>query len=262
MLSDESSSYCKLAIVDLHRSCPNCSFKLCLSCCRELCQANTPEGLEELVYGFFNRKLESSPGKVCDSEKSKNASEQNLLTCPSIASPTWTTCNFDDGISCPPAEFGGCGKCLLSLRCIFPLDWTKMLELSAEEIVCSYDLPEISDLSSRCSLCLPMGHEDSGLEQLREAVAREYSNDSFLYNPTLLESHNDNLEHFQKHWAKGHPIIVRNVLQSASELSWDPIVMFCTYLENSIAKFEDDKEQTNSSSCLDWCEVSAKVNFL
>lgn len=95
-----------------------------------------------------------------------------------------------------------------------------------------------------------------GIEHLQEATVREDSNDNYLYYPTLQEVHGDNLEHFQKHWGKGHPVVVRDVLQTTSDLSWDPVVMFCTYLERNIARYENNKDLLEAKNCLDWCEVS------
>ncbi|KAL6333305.1 hypothetical protein AAG906_028489 [Vitis piasezkii] len=176
-----------------------------------------------------------------------------LASCTSFHQ--WKACNDDGSISCPPTEFGGCGDGHLDLRCVFPSSWTKQLEISAEEIVCSYEFPEILDVSSPCSLCIGMDHEIGKIKELQEAANREDSNDNFLYYPTVQGLHDDNLEHFQKHWGRGHPIIVRNVLQGMSDLSWDPIVMFCTYLERSSAKSENDKKAVKATSCLDWCET-------
>lgn len=133
------------------------------------------------------------------------------------------------------------------------------MEGRAEEIVCSYDIPEASEKSSSsCSLCMDTHNKVDEFMQLREAALREDSNDNFLFNPTLLDISGENFEHFQKHWGKGHPVVVRDVLQSASNLCWDPLVMFCSYLERSISKYENNKNKLEA--CLDWFEVSLSVN--
>lgn len=187
----------------------------------------------------------------------KKLSKQNSGRC--LASSASLThlkaCNAIGRISCPPSEFGGCGNSVLDLRCVFPFSWIKELEVSAEEIVCSYEFPEAFDTSSGCSLCLDMDHKADGIEYLQEAAVREDSNDNYLYYPTLRDVHNDNLEHFQKHWGKGHPVIVRDVLQTKSDLNWDPLVMFCTYLERSITRYENTNDSLEANNCLDWCEV-------
>lgn len=243
--------------MDLHRSCPNCSYNLCLSCCRDQFHGTFRGGVNAFLSrcSNINDAWVSGNGKVL--KRPITTQKQNVRYISSFASVTnWKACNAVDGISCPPKEFGGCGDNFLDLRCFFPLSWIKELEVSAEEIVCSYEFPETSDMSLSCPLCLDTDQNVNGLRQLQEAALRENSNDNHLFYPTLLDIHGDNVEHFQKHWSKGHPVIVRDVLRTTSELSWDPVFMFCTYLERSIARYENNKNSQEAIHCLDWCEVS------
>ncbi|KAF7803570.1 lysine-specific demethylase JMJ25-like [Senna tora] len=219
-------NHCKTPILDLHRSCPSCSYCLCLSCL-QLCRENTSGKINSSVFEL----------------KAGLTSKSHLL---------------DKVILCPPTDLGGCGDSALELKCVFPLSWIKEMEVKAEEIVCSYDIPETSDKSlSSCSLCLDIDHKVDGFKQLKEAALREDSNDNYMFNPTLLDISDENFEHFQKHWGKGHPLVVRDVLQSTSNLSWDPLVMFCSYLEKSIARYENDKDKLEA--CLDWFEVEINI---
>lgn len=176
--------------------------------------------------------------------------------------PSWKDPDGSAGISCPPTEFGGCGDSLLDLRCVFPSCWTKELEISAEQIVGCYELPETIDMFSCCSFCIGIDHEVNETKQLQEAATRESSNDNFLFYPTLMDIHGDKLEHFQKHWRKGQPVIVQNVLQITSEISWDPIVMFCTYLKNSGPKSENDDGAVKETGCSDWFEVGVTLSLI
>lgn len=207
-----------------------------------------------------NRKRTRLSGskQLLEKKPIRTTKRNSSSKCPdsSASPPDWKPCHGIGGLSCPPKDFGGCGGSRLDLRCLFPLSWAKELEVSAEEIVCSYDFPETSDVSSGCSLCLGTGQKAEEIEQLQEAAVREDSNDNFLYHPTLVDIHRENLEHFQKHWSQGHPVIVRNVLQTAMHLSWDPVLMFCTYLERSIARYEKNRDLCDPTNCLDWCEVS------
>ncbi|KAE9595021.1 putative chromatin regulator PHD family [Lupinus albus] len=247
-------NHCKTTILDLHRSCIRCSYSLCLSCCQEFSQGSTSE------------EISSSMSKLPDNKNTCIASENHLsddkassssnLSAISIL-PEWTSCNGTASVSCPPTELGGCGDSRLDLRCIFPLSWIKEMEVKAEEIVCSYDFPETLDKKSSCSLCNDKDHETNGYKQLQEAAQREDSNDNCLFYPTVLDIRHDHFEHFQKHWGKGHPVVVRDVLQSTSKLSWDPLVMFCAYLERSITRYENDKDSLEA--CLDWCEVEINI---
>ncbi|TQD72395.1 hypothetical protein C1H46_042066 [Malus baccata] len=252
---------CKASIVDLHRSCPNCSYNLCLSCCRDLLSGSLFGGINTTLIKQSNKK------KTCVSRKGQlvkkpiTTHKQSFRSLyPSSASvPSLKSCNAVNGISCPPKELGGCGDSLLDLRCVFPLSWIKDLEVSAEEIVCSYEFPETADMSLCCPLCLGVDQKTDGIRQLQEASVRENSNDNYLYYPTLLGTNGDNVEHFQKHWSKGHPVIVRDVLQTTSDLTWDPVSMFCTYLERSIARYENNTNSNEAIHCLDWCEVELGI---
>ncbi|KAL0300767.1 UNVERIFIED_CONTAM: Lysine-specific demethylase [Sesamum radiatum] len=75
----------------------------------------------------------------------------------------------------------------------------------------------------------------------------------------MADLHQETLEHFQNHWGRGHPVIVRNVLQRSTSLSWDPVIMFCSYIENKSSESwnEDGKKATN---VLDWCELPVAVS--
>ncbi|XP_062013297.1 lysine-specific demethylase JMJ28 isoform X2 [Rosa rugosa] len=254
-----SCNKCKAPIVDLHRSCQNCSYNLCLSCCRDHFQGTLRGGINTFLSkcSNINDTWVSGKGKV--QKRPITTHKQNVRYLSSFASTNWNACNAVDGISCPPKEFGGCGDSFLDLRCFFPLSWIKELEVSAEEIVCSYEFPETSDMSLSCPLCLDTDQNVDGLQQLQEAALRENSNDNYLFYPTLSDVHGDNVEHFQKHWSKGHPVIVRDVLRSTSDLSWDPVFMFCTYLERSIARYENNKNPQEAIHCLDWCEVEMGI---
>ncbi|KAH7545899.1 hypothetical protein FEM48_Zijuj01G0142600 [Ziziphus jujuba var. spinosa] len=254
---------CEASILDLHRNCPNCSFNLCLNCSRDFYHGSFHDSINMSISKNPNKKRSRVFGSKQHSEKKpvrtpkQNFSDKfsDSSALPSDLRP----CSDIGGISCPPKEFGGCGESLLNLRCLFPVTWTKELEISAEEIVCSYDFPETSDTSSCCSLCLSTDQKAEDIEQLQEAAVREDSNDNYLYYPKLRDIQCESHEHFQKHWSKGHPVIVRNVLQAAMHLSWDPVTMFCAYLERSIARYENNKDKCDATNCLDWCEVEIGI---
>ncbi|GFY91787.1 protein B160 [Actinidia rufa] len=238
---------CKTSVVDFHRSCRNCEYKLCLSCAKLF-----RESLPRVTKAFISKPRYRS--KTCR-PGDKLLSKKKPISTSRKASPKWKACNDDGGIVCPPLAFGGCGEGLLDLNCVFPLSWTKELEVNAKRIVCTYDLPEPSDVSLCCSLCMSMDDKASKRKLLRGAASREDSNDNCLYFPAVQDLRDESLEHFQKHWSKGHPVIVRRVLKSTPELSWDPVVMFCTYLEKSSSRSGNDKAAVTSTNCLDWCEI-------
>uniref|UniRef100_A0A2P2ILW7 Lysine-specific demethylase JMJ25 n=1 Tax=Rhizophora mucronata TaxID=61149 RepID=A0A2P2ILW7_RHIMU len=253
---------CKTSIVNVHRSCTKCSYNLCLSCCRDIFQGMLPRNARALTHTFPSRRKPCICGKQLSEMKSvcycMRSFQSKRYPYSSTLMPSWLAPDDNGSITCPPAEFGGCGDGLINLSCVFPLSWTKELEKSAEELIGCYELPETLDVLSDCSLCLGMDHEAKEDKQLQEAASREDSNDNYLYYPTIADIHIDNLEHFQKHWGMGQPVIIRNVLPSTSDLSWDPIVMFCTYLKNTAGKTENEQPV----GCLDWFEVEIDIRQL
>lgn len=155
-------------------------------------------------------------------------------------------------ISCPTGEFGGCGNGIFDLRSPLPENWIKELVDKAEEIVCSYDYPEAFSGDSCCSICDGANYR-ADFKHLQQSTMRKYSNNSSLYCPSALEVCADKREHFQKHWSRGHPVVVHDVLGEVSKMCWDPVVMFYTYLEGNIAKHESNKELP---PCVEFCDVS------
>ncbi|CAJ2678394.1 unnamed protein product [Trifolium pratense] len=199
----------------------------------------------------------SCPPTLTLPEKTSCNDIEKVSCPPMLTLPEETSCNDIEKVSCPSTELGGCGTGLLDLRCISPMTLLKEMEVKAEEIVCSYDIPDTSDKSSSCSLCFDTDLNSNRYNQLQKAAEREDPSDNCLFCPTVLDINGSNFEHFQKHWGKGHPIVVQDVLQSTSNLSWNPLLMFCTYLEQSITKYENNKELLES--CLDWCEVEINI---
>ncbi|KAL8512021.1 hypothetical protein ACS0TY_018471 [Phlomoides rotata] len=243
-LSSCCCNKCKRSIVDYHRTCTNCSYNLCLSCCQELSRHS--------LYG--NVKLNSfKKRKICgDGILVKHNTSRKNSGLSTISSENWET-SVDGSISCPSTDNGGCGGSLLGLRCIYPFNWTRDLELKAEELLCNYHYPKAADISSCCSSCNDFGAD--GEHKLQRALSKRIGfNNNYLYSPTVKDLHQETLEHFQSHWGKGHPVIVRDMLRANTALCWDPFIMFCSYMENKSSEScnEGSLKVTNS---LDWCEV-------
>ncbi|KAJ6364090.1 hypothetical protein OIU76_029100 [Salix suchowensis] len=249
-------------------SCKACSAIQCRDIeCKDLSKEKS-EVDKDIFHGSVKALLCKCPNgrKACVSGKQR--SEMKSLCTANLSysrfpvsttfSPCQSSAHCNGSLPCPPGEFGGCGGSLLDLSCIFPLSWTKELEVSAEELVGCYELPETLDVCSSCSLCSGLDCETNGIKKIREAAAREDSSDNLLFCPPIMDICGDNLEHFQKHWGRGQPVIVRNVLQSTSDLSWDPMVMFCNYLKNNAARSQNGK----ATDCLDWFEVEIGVRHM
>ncbi|GMH08890.1 hypothetical protein Nepgr_010730 [Nepenthes gracilis] len=56
------------------------------------------------------------------------------------------------------------------------------------------------------------------------------------------------------HWMRGEPIIVRNVLETASGLSWEPMVMWRAF-RGAKKTMKEATLSVKAIDCLDWCEV-------
>ncbi|KAL4563144.1 hypothetical protein LXL04_027178 [Taraxacum kok-saghyz] len=215
--------FCKACIVDVHRSCANCSYILCLPCCQEFREGHLHGGLKDLK----------------DTTADKRRSLCTILW-------NWKT-NEDGSINCPPKNLGGCGDHVLDIFSHHPFNWTKDLEATAKEIASNSSFTKSFSLdSSNCTLCEE--NEKNG----------EKGGDILMENKSLYFLNQDledkNLEHFTKHWVKGQPMIIKDVIKNDMELHWDPVFMFCTYLERSAKKLRKEKE-TKLKICSDWCEV-------
>lgn len=65
------SDNCRTSIVDFHRSCPNCKYDLCLTCCWEIRDGHLQGGGEEVIVEYPNKGLDYLHGKVNGSKPQK-----------------------------------------------------------------------------------------------------------------------------------------------------------------------------------------------
>lgn len=162
-------------------------------------------------------------------------------------------------IPCPPEEMGGCGCNSLVLKSMFSQSWVSDLKKKVETIVQTYqpangDEPQNSQ--NRCC-CFK---SDCEADNLRKAATREDSDDNYLYCPSSSDIKQGDLGHFQKHWVMGEPVIVRNVLEFTSGLSWEPMVMWRAFREITYDGSSD--LAVKAIDCFDWCEVNCLVYHL
>lgn len=265
---------CNTSIVDFHRSCPNpdCSYDLCLICCRELREGRQPGGSEaETSHQQF---VERAHGQVADGKskattkrkRNGRVSEVELAADDSKADvsnqfPDWRATG-DGSIPCPPKERGGCGTAILELRRNFKANWVMKLIQSSEDLICHYQLPD-HNFSQGCSLCWPnvTGRNSEQNSEMRKAAFRKHGHDNFLFCPNAVNITDDEIEHFQRHWMRGEPVIVRNVLDKTSGLSWEPMVMWRAFRETGAkTKFKEETRTVKAIDCLDWCEVEINIH--
>jgi len=170
--------------------------------------------------------------------------------------PEWKA-NNNGSIPCPPEEYDGCGGGLLELKSIFSDAWVSELLRKAELITSKWEYQDLSQSSfNRCS-CADSPTDVSG-SNTRKCASREGSNGNSLYCPDARALKRSDLKHFQLHWARGEPIIVRHVLETARGLSWEPMVMWRAVRQVQQVKNSTEYNflKVQAIDCLDWCEVS------
>ncbi|KAJ6292350.1 hypothetical protein OIU78_024509 [Salix suchowensis] len=233
-------NYCATSIADFHRSCQKCAYELCLSCCREIREGSLSSCAEK-KFRCVDRGFDYMHGGdplPCQYQNPFDHSESLVLP--------WNA-SEDGSISCPPQELGGCGDCLLELKRILPLGWVAELKKKAEELLGICDSEQAS-LMCKCN--------EAGEGLLRRAAFREGSEDNYLYCPAskdILEY--EELFHFQKYWVKGEPVIVRDVLEQTTRLSWEPKVMWRALCENVDFHISSKMSEVKAIDCLACCEV-------
>ncbi|KAG7553398.1 JmjC domain [Arabidopsis thaliana x Arabidopsis arenosa] len=237
---------CRTSIANFHRSCPNpdCSVDICLSCCKEL-----SEGFHQERDGKKNAE-----GKGYEWGTQAGQGKDSEAYVP-LHFSTWKL-NSDSSIPCPPKECGGCGTSTLELRRLWKKDWVEKLITSAEECTLHFR-PSDVDIAHECSSCTT--NSDS---VRRQAAFRKNAHDNFLYSPNAVDLAEDDIAHFQSHWMRAEPVIVRNVLEKTSGLSWEPMVMWraCREMDPKHKCKEEETKKVKALDCLDWCEVEINIH--
>nr|XP_043609425.1 lysine-specific demethylase JMJ25-like [Erigeron canadensis] len=235
-------NHCSTSIIDLHRSCPKCSYELCLSCCREI-RKNGLRGLKKVEFGYFDKGFDYIHGgdPLQDSFPSSSPTSHSRIAIKWVAE--------DDGsLFCAPQEMGGCGDLqTLELKRILQEGWISKLEEKAVNILNAINIDQPSDMNSSFT---------TGGKMNLKAARREDSDDNYLYSPAstdILAA--KELNRFRHHWAKGEPIIVREVLEQTSGLSWEPMVMWRALCEHVDSVVSLKMSQVKAIDCLAGCEV-------
>uniref|UniRef100_J3MX64 JmjC domain-containing protein n=1 Tax=Oryza brachyantha TaxID=4533 RepID=J3MX64_ORYBR len=236
---------CKTSIFDLHRSCPNCSYELCIICCKELREGKLMGSCEEELFSYPNRGSDYMHGGNGDPVSELINYKETCMSSDQSNDTKW--CVESDIIYCPPTKIGGCGgKHALKLKQIFSKDLLSQLEVNALQMCKKLELSDIINRDTCECLCAT----DQGSS--RKAASRENSNDNYIYCPVSGNGKPDDLTHFQKHWVKGEPVIVQQVLQKMSCLSWEPPDMWSKVHGTSTSP---EMKNVRAIDCLSCCEV-------
>ncbi|OWM85574.1 lysine-specific demethylase JMJ25 isoform X2 [Punica granatum] len=232
--------HCATSILDLHRSCPNCSLEICLSCCKEI-REGTLLPRSEMKILYQNKGQEYIHGGDPRPEIHPSQACQNFTQVDGLL--VWKS-NSDGSITCAPKQMGGCGQCTLELKRIRPKEWITGLVKSAEKLL------EICRVKQKT---LNKGDDLNNFLLSRKAASRDGSDDNYLYCPSLRDTLE--LTNFQTHWAKGEPVIVRDVLEQTPGLSWDPMVMWRALSEHVNSEVSSKTSEVRAIDCLACCEV-------
>ncbi|ERN17369.1 hypothetical protein AMTRI_Chr02g215900 [Amborella trichopoda] len=250
---------CSTSIVDLHRSCPNCSYDLCLKCCQDLRAGFSLGGGEEVHLEFVSReKTYVHGGRLhLGSERKKESNGIRSSSCEDVLAFEWKTDNYGN-ISCPHTKMGGCSAGLLELKCIFQGNWLSELLVKADKMASIFRSSELSDNFDPCSCSSEI--MNGVKELLRKAADREESDDNYIYCPIARDIKNGDLEHFRMHWTNGEPVIVRKCLDSKLGLSWEPMVMHRAFRERTNSKIGIELLEVTAIDCMDWREVDINIH--
>eukprot|EP00268_Persea_americana_P031660 TRINITY_DN3088_c0_g1_i4.p1 TRINITY_DN3088_c0_g1~~TRINITY_DN3088_c0_g1_i4.p1 ORF type:complete len:850 (+),score=160.46 TRINITY_DN3088_c0_g1_i4:453-3002(+) len=252
---------CKVPIIDYHWHCAVCLYDLCLTCCRDLRHASLVSIRESEKGQFVERSqdraivTEKTTGTTLGGEHVTDGINKSN-PCLSHLFLNWKA-NSDGSIPCPPKESGGCGCPSLDLRRIFKMNWVAKLVKNAEELVSGCKVHDV-DRFPTCVSCMgTMASQSSVLSDSNLILSshREDSNDNILYCAASQDIKREGICHFQKHWERGEPAVVKHVFDLTSTSFWDPMVIWREMWETTDETMKDDKRLAKAIDCLDGSEV-------
>ncbi|XP_004232827.1 E3 ubiquitin-protein ligase JMJ24 isoform X2 [Solanum lycopersicum] len=231
-------NFCRIPIVDYHRHCSNCSYDLCLSCCKDLRDAT------KLVQDDRGKKfLERADCRETTSKEVKLSNVHlNILSKLS----DWKA-DGNGSIPCPPKQYGGCSSSVLSLKRIFKMNWVAKLVKNVEEMV------------SGCKVCDSGDLENMSEGKLFQAAHRENGDDNILYHPLSEDIRSEGIEDFRKQWSRGKPVIIKDIYDVSSMSNWDPIEIWRGVRETTEEKTKDDNRTVKAIDCFDGSEIDIQI---
>ncbi|KAJ7548066.1 hypothetical protein O6H91_08G115900 [Diphasiastrum complanatum] len=265
---------CSTGIVDFHRSCPICNYDLCLRCCTEIREGLETGGMQ--VFGdtaaksICNKDILETSDCTNDDQRKRGSStdvEQNSLVemqSSKHANPEECSRTLAQS-SISKVSQGGCIACIqgcnafLKLKTLYDSEMIARMERDVKDLVGELSIDRGKN-NQQCTLCHSSDHEVVGSRSLRLAAQRKDAFDNHIYCPTSAEIENQGLKHFQRHWIRGEPVIVKDVLKATTGLSWEPMVMWRAFRETTKGKMVDEKKTVIAVDCLDWNEVEINIH--
>lgn len=256
------SDNCRTSIADYHRSCPICSYDLCLSCCRELRDGHLQGGEKGPSFKYIDYGSAYLHGGQKENN-SDNVGNQALTMDDKLEdnmdSLSQLKSKENGVISCPRKLKAGCAEAIMELKCLLPDENLSKLLVEAKEIFDAHKLKCLQEcLEESCSCSKFLCRDDVTSQKIRKVASRKDSTDNALYCPSAVDMKHGDLRHFQWHWSKGEPIIVSDVLETTLGLSWEPMVMWRAFRQIKNVE-HDTRLDVTAINCLDWCEVCSKT---
>ncbi|XP_017427435.1 lysine-specific demethylase JMJ26 isoform X2 [Vigna angularis] len=251
---------CKTSIFDYHRSCTKCSFDLCLICCRELRSGQLVGGADPIVLEFVWQGRDYL-------HAGKEFEEVNQIASDAGAKPEvheWSRSRWhshnNGSIPCPKVN-NECNHGFLELRSILGQHFISELVCKGKELVQAYEIQNVLKPPDSFCSCLGLDiNTDVRNSNMRKAASRDNLADNYLYCPKAVDLQDKDLNHFQWHWEKGEPVIVSNVLECTSGLSWEPLVMWRALRNVASATQRGQHLDVETIDCLDWCEGRINIH--
>ncbi|CAN1150247.1 Lysine-specific demethylase JMJ25 [Linum perenne] len=150
------------------------------------------------------------------------------------------------GIRCP------CGSGILELRTL--CNWVSQLVKRAEGLT----VVSVAPSANKCACFNLNGDRGIQCDKLMKASSCNQSDDNYLFYPKAKDLTEEDFQHFSHHWKKGEPVIVGNVLETGSGISWDPEVMWRAFRQIK-SKKHDTLMDVKTLNCLDWCEEKVSL---
>lgn len=259
---------CRIPIFDYHRHCTTCYYDLCLACCRDLRESsamNSKNKSTERHVADGSNDVASiavdpgSPERTINHKRVLPTSDGKTIEFSELF-PKWKA-DADGSIPCGPVDAGGCGSSKLVLRRILKINWLAKLLKNTEEMVCGC---KVSDQEG-CGVCPCTRSATSQTSETREwklSVCSQVNGTSkkLLYSPSADDLKHDGIDHFQKHWVKGEPVIIKHAFDPSFASKWDPVSVWKGIQEMEDGRMKEEDILVKAVDFLKQSEVDVELS--